>query len=82
MNKKSQDLGELSHLKISRIMNCYYELQVYIDKSNIDKSLNEAAADKISVRAQCLTILLFKHFAPGGTITGSSYCSARCKMLK
>jgi hypothetical protein len=35
-----------------------------------------------SVRAQCLTILLFKHFALCGTITGSSYCSAKCKMLK
>ena len=36
----------------------------------------------IFVRAQCLTILLFKHFALCGTITGSSYCSAKCKMLK
>ncbi len=34
------------------------------------------------VRAQCLTILLFKHFALRGTITGSRYCSAKCKMLK
>jgi hypothetical protein len=30
----------------------------------------------IFVRAQCLTILLLKHFALCGTITGSSYCSA------
>jgi hypothetical protein len=36
----------------------------------------------IFVRAQCLTILLFKHFALCGTITGSSYCSVKCKMLK
>ncbi len=36
----------------------------------------------VAVRAQCLTILLFKHFAPCGTITGSSSCSAKCIMLK
>ncbi len=34
-----------------------------------------------TVRAQCLTILLQKHFALCGTTTGSSYCSENCKML-
>ncbi len=35
----------------------------------------------IFVRAQCLTILILKNFALFGTITGSSYCSGKCKML-
>jgi hypothetical protein len=35
----------------------------------------------IFVRAQCITILVLKHFALCGTITGSSYCSTKCQML-
>jgi hypothetical protein len=48
--------------------------------SGHDVSEYELSASGL-VRAQCLTILLLKHFALCGTITGSSYCSSECKML-
>jgi hypothetical protein len=44
-------------------------------------SFGSTVTELIFVRAQCLTILILKHFALCGKITGSSYCSGKCKML-
>ncbi len=74
------------------ISNVYYFLHAHREASALVNELPEESDQFRFLRTVCLTnlkvwersalpILLQKHFALWGTITGSSYCSAKCKML-